>query len=160
MDMSTYLRNAIVNSFLRGAPAVGGWQNIHLALFVAAPTPAGLPAGEVTAQTWPGYARADLGDLETAFVEPVDGVTQNTRRINFNANAGAQTLVITHMALYDAPVDGNLLFQSELVKLEVVPDPADPDSGATITNVTPGPKRIEPGDELSFAPGMLTFVAK
>lgn len=148
MDMSTYLRNAVVDSFLRGAAAIGGWPNVYLALFVADPTPAGLSAGEVTAQAWPGYARADLGELETAFVEPNDGVTQNTRRINFNANAGAQTLVITHMALYDAPVDGNMLFRAELIKV---------DAGGA---VTPGPKRIEPGDELSFAPGMLKTSVK
>jgi hypothetical protein len=134
-DLSTYARNQLVNHVLRGTTAAKP-AKICIALFTADPTAAGIAANEVTAAKWPGYARFDVGTLTAAWSAPVDGATQNLIKFFFSPNGGAQTLDITHVALYDALTDGNMWAFKEL----------------------PKPKRIEPGDDLSFQPNMVSML--
>ncbi|UBQ44581.1 phage tail fiber protein [Comamonas thiooxydans] len=134
-DLSTYARNQLVNHVLRGVTAANP-AKVCIALFTADPTAAGIAANEVTTAQWPGYSRFDVGVLASAWSAPNDGLTRNLIRFFFNPNAGANTLDITHMAIYDAVTGGNMWAFKELVKS----------------------KRIEPGDDLSFQPSTLELL--
>lgn len=131
-DLSTVIRNAVANCLFRGTPLPANAKNC-VALFTADPTPGALAGVEVTAVQWPGYVRQDVGVLSEFWSEPNDGYIKNLKRVNFAANAGDQTVIVTHMAFFDA-VNGGIQGAQRALK---------------------APKRIEPGDELSFAPGQL-----
>lgn len=85
-DASTYLRNAIVDEFLR-APAT-----VFLALFVDATTELAVT----------GYARKAV-----TFDAPVNGFTDNTGALVFGPLSDGGE--VTHAALFDAVSGGNQL---------------------------------------------------
>lgn len=130
-SFSNSLEAQVINATLRGttltAPSVA---DLHLALFTADPTDANVTANEVSAG-W--YARQATG----TWVSPAVGgdgktATSNTTSITFPAVTDAQA-TITHVGIYDALVNGNLLYHQVLV----------------------APKTLEIGDVISFAIGSL-----
>lgn len=86
MDATTYLRNAIVNEFLR-APAT-----VYVALFVDATTELAVT----------GYARQAV-----TFAAPSNGFTDNTGALTYGPLADGGE--VTHAALFDAVSGGNQL---------------------------------------------------
>lgn len=126
-SMSDYLENALINGVLRAtnytAPAVA---DLHLALFTASPTDANVTANEVSAG-W--YSRQATG----TWTSPSNGQTSNSAAITFPAVTGAQA-TITHIGIYDAATNGNLLFWAPLA----------------------ASKTLDIGDVLSFAIGAIT----
>lgn len=133
-DLTTYARNQLTNHILRGVTTAKPAKNC-IALFTGDPTAAGSTALEVTAALWPGYARYDVGTLAAAWGAADDGLSRNLLRFFFAPNAGGNTLDITHMAICDAVTGGNMWAFKKLEK----------------------PKRIEPGDDLSFQPSTIEF---
>lgn len=101
--ISNYLENSIINHWLR-ASAVASPAAVYVALFLDDPT----DAGTGTEVSGGSYAR-----VVTSFDVPVDGVTQNTGPITF-PTATADWGVVTHVAMFDAAVAGNLLFHGAL----------------------------------------------
>lgn len=125
--LSNYLEERIVEHFLRNS-AVASPVTVYLALFQTDPGEAG--TGTETAYT--GYARQ--ASAWTAL--DASGQTKNSATITFPANGNASASVgITHAALFDAAVGGNMLLHGPLA----------------------APKTLEVGDVLSFAANALTL---
>lgn len=103
MRVSYYLANALLNHSFRGTAADTQYQqpaSVYLALFLSDP---GRDASgqEVTGA---GYTREQV-----VSAAPVNGVVTNELEVLFPV-ALDDWGIITHMAIYDAPVGGNLLF--------------------------------------------------
>lgn len=98
--LSDYLENALLNHILRNT-AYSSPTTVYLALFTSDPGEApGSPSGEVVGF---GYQRQAC-----AFDAASGGATANTATKQFTASGGDWG-AITHWALYDAQVDGNML---------------------------------------------------
>lgn len=122
---SDYTEGKIVDAFLRGQSYTGG--TVYLALFAA------LSSGEtpsVVEAAYTGYAR------QTATWTAISsGQTKNSGTITFGANQDAQSVTITHIGVYDAATNGNLLFHAEMTTS----------------------KTLAQGDVLSFAANAIVF---
>lgn len=109
MNLSNYLKNAVINHMLRNqafTPPV----TMYLGLFTAAPG----PTGGGTEVSVGAYARQAI-----ALDAPTAGVTQNTVDITFptpTANWG----IVTHAAVFDAASGGNMLLFGSLVSAKSV----------------------------------------
>lgn len=112
-QMSDYLENEILDHIL----GTGSWTmptNVYLALFTSNPGEApGSPSGEVVGF---GYARQAC-----AFGAASGGVASNSAQEQFTA-AGGDWGTITHWALYDAAVDGNMLIYGALDTSRAITD--------------------------------------
>lgn len=110
---SIYLSGAFLNHAL-GVAAFDFLPQGYLALFTAA---TGLDANEPSAEALGGaYARQSV-DFEAA----VAGATQNSEDVNFPV-ATAGWGVLTHWAVMDAAVEGNVLYWGELDQSYAVPE--------------------------------------
>lgn len=134
---SNYLEDAIVNATLRGIP-FSPPAGVFLALFTADPTDANITANEVKTTAWPAYTRLDCaagGSVASGWTPPSDGVTSNAKALTFPANNGTGAVTITHVGLYDAATNGNLLYHAPLTQA----------------------KTLQVGDVISYAVGSATI---
>ncbi len=139
MSASNYTEDNVINTTLRGQ-AFPVPSNVYVALFTADPTDANVTANEVQTSAWPAYARQDAaqgGAIDSGWTAPSDGVSSNAKTIEFPANDGAASVVVTHFGLYDALTGGNLLYHAPLDNT----------------------KTIEVGDVLAWAIGAIVATA-
>lgn len=108
-DMSTYLKNALVNHTVRNS-AYTSPTTVYVALFTSATDDDG-GGTEVSAG---GYSRK-----VATFHEPSNGSTDNPSDIVFGP-ATADWGTITHAALYDAATGGNMLLHDALAASKTV----------------------------------------
>ena len=114
---SDYTEANIIATTLRGVafPVPTG---IYVALFTADPTDANVTSNEVATSAFPAYVRKDAAvgaAIATGWVAPTNGVTSNAKPITFPGNNGSGSVVVTHLGIYDAATNGNLLYHSPLV---------------------------------------------
>lgn len=139
---SDYLESSILEHF-RGTPLPPA-SSYFIALHTADPTDAALGATEVQTSAWPAYARQTVGTpLSSAWTAASDeggGGKQitNANTINFPANNGASSVVVTHFSLWDAANGGNMWAHAPLT----------------------APKTIDPTDIFSAIPGSLRVIAR
>lgn len=126
---SDYLENNLLNTVLRGNAYTGG--AVYAALFKADPTDAGNGA-ELSDSAYQRQ-RFHQTTVSDGFTPPANGSASNTRNIVFPAIFDTQ-VTVTHWAIFDAQLGGNMLFH------------------APLTN----PKTLDPSDVLSFPIGALT----
>jgi len=114
MPASTYAGDAMLNLLLRGIPFTPPTR-VYISLHTADPGPTG--ANEVSTVNWPSYVRKDpaLGAaIATGFDEPVNKVTQNVNLMDYGAIDGVASVTITHQAVWDADVAGNMIVYGAL----------------------------------------------
>ena len=97
--ISNYLEAALINVSLR-ATAYSAPATVYAALFTTDPGEAGA-GDEVSGGSYIRKA--------AAFDAPTDGVTQNTSAVTFTQATGDWG-TITHVAVFDAESEGNMLF--------------------------------------------------
>ncbi len=102
--MSDYLEDELVNHVLRNTEYTSP-TSVYVALFTSDPTDAASGTEVATAS----YAREVVAD----FSAPSDGATSNGSEIAF-AQATESWGTITHIGVYDATSNGNLLFHGAL----------------------------------------------
>lgn len=130
--LSDYLENTMANAILRGQTYTSP-STLYLALFTSDPT----DAGTGTEVSDSAYLRQDMAKGEavsTAFTAPSNGVTTNAKLIQYPPIADGN-VAITHWALFDAAVGGNMLIHSSLTTA----------------------KNMEVGDVVSFDVGALSI---
>jgi hypothetical protein len=115
MPASFFVGNQILNAFLRAyAPSLP--VKLYVALHTADPGTSG--ANEVSTEAWLSYLRRDVaptGVVADGFTEPVNNISTNTLRLEFGVMDGPTIVTVTHFALWDADVGGNLYFQGPLL---------------------------------------------
>ncbi|MGX0136350.1 phage tail fiber protein [Cupriavidus metallidurans] len=114
MPASTYTRNNLLNSLLRGA-AFPLPAKTYLSLHTADPGVAG--GNEVALAAWPAYVRKDAeagGAIGTGWAAPANGTTTSAKQILYPSHNGVSAITVTHFAVYDAPTNGNLLCSAAL----------------------------------------------
>lgn len=118
--LSNYLENKFLDHLLRGQVFTPP-TTVYVALMLEAPTEHGTGL-EVTGT---GYARAPVacnlntwagtnGAGSTAVSTGSSGTTSNNDIISFNAPQ-SDWGVVTHIAIYDSPSGGNMLWRAQLV---------------------------------------------
>ena len=122
---SNHVEDEIIDLFLRSGSYTGSAP--YVALFTADPTDDTTTALANEAD-YTNYARQ-----AGTFTASSNGVTQNTAQIDFPANGGGVAQTITHVGVFDAATNGNLLFHAALTTS----------------------KTLQSGDVLSFAAGAL-----
>jgi hypothetical protein len=135
---SDYLEAALLEHFRdTRLPLPSGY---FVALHTSNPTDAA-SATEVTTGAWPSYVRQSVGTpLSAAWTAVSDeggGGKQitNANTINFPANNGAGSVVVTHFSIWDAVSGGNMWAHAPLVAQKTI-DPTD------IFSAIPGALRI------------------
>lgn len=124
---SDYLEQALCEHF-RGTQLPLP-SNFYIALHTADPTDAA-SATEVTVGAWPAYARQSVGtplsSAWTASANEGGGGKQitNANTINFPANNGAGSVVVTHFSVWDASTGGNMWAAAPLTANKTI-DPTD-----------------------------------
>jgi hypothetical protein len=109
--ISDYLETKILNHVLRNTAYTSPGTSVYVSLHTADPTDVGNGA-EVNQA---GYARVQV----TAWDAPASRATQNTNAITWSA-AGANWGTVTHIGIWDALTNGNLLFYGALTVSKVV----------------------------------------
>ncbi len=138
---SNFLESALLEHF-RGTQLPLP-SSFHVALHTADPTDAALP-NEVGVVAWPAYVRQTVGtplsSAWTASADEAGGGKQitNANTLNFPANNGAASVVVTHFSVWDAPTGGNMWAHAPLV----------------------APKTIDPTDIFSAIPGALRLISR
>ena len=135
-QFSDYLEAALVNHVFRDT-AYSQPTSVYVGLFTSNPGEDGSGAEVNPLGTWTDYARQDAAGgaaKVTGWDAPANGTTQNAKVLTYPANNGAATIVVTHIGIYDALTDGNLLFYAPLVST----------------------KSLLQGDVLSFGIGSIT----
>lgn len=125
-QMTNYLENELYDHVFRNA-AYTSPAAIYLALFTTATG----EAGGGTEVSGGGYARQAI-----TMGAPTDGAGSNSAPIVFGP-ASASWGTVTHFAVFDASVGGNMLLYGEL------------------TTTPPGGKLVEESDTMTFATGDL-----
>lgn len=139
---SDYLEQALLEHF-RGTQLPLP-SNFFIALHTSDPTDAATAGTEVATSVWPAYARQTVGtplsSAWTASADEAGGGKQitNANMINFPANDGATSVVITHFSVRDAAIGGNMW------------------AAAALT----APKTIDPTDIFSAIPGALRLIVR
>lgn len=111
--MSDYLEQALANHIFR-TTAFTQPNNLHVALFTAAPT----DAGGGTEISGNGYGRQSIARGNSSFT--LTGSTiSNTAIITF-ATPSANWGTVTHFGIFDASTGGNLLFHGALTASKTV----------------------------------------
>jgi hypothetical protein len=108
---TNYFENIVLNSILgsnKGSTAPG---TVYVGLFTAAPSDGG--GGTEVTSTSTGYARVAVTNNTTNWPAAVDGVKRNGGTIQF-PTATAAWGDVTHFALFDSSVSGNMLIWGEL----------------------------------------------
>ena len=103
--MSDFLENAVLDQVLRGVAYPGG-TTIWAALFTAPTVDSTVAQGEVVGGN---YARVQVPTWDPA----ASGQTSNSVPVSFNA-ATFPWGTVTHFALFDDQVTGNLLYHGPL----------------------------------------------
>ena len=125
--LSNYLEEKIVEHFLRNN-AIASPVQTYLGLFQSDPGEFGLG----TETSYSGYAR----QASTWTALDGNGQTKNSSSVTFPANGnGSTSVIITHAAILDAAVTGNVLVYGNLASS----------------------KTLAVGDVLSFAANALTL---
>ncbi|MFC3074914.1 phage tail fiber protein [Shinella pollutisoli] len=109
MGLSTYAANALIDLFTRGV-AVTPPDRVYISLHTG---PSDDGANEVVVGLWPSYARVDLaqgGAIATGFSAADAKATENLKQLLFPAYDGSDPLVISHFAIWDAPIGGNAIW--------------------------------------------------
>lgn len=138
---SDYLESALLEHF-RGTQLPLP-SNFFVALHTADPTDAA-NATEVTVAAWPSYLRQSVGtplsSAWTASANEAGGGKQitNANTLNFPANNGASSVVVTHFSVWDSGTGGNMWGSAALT----------------------APKTIDPTDIFSAIPGALRMIAR
>lgn len=138
---SNYLESALLEHF-RGTQLPLP-SNFFVALHTSDPTDAA-NATEVSTIDWPAYARQTVGTpLSSAWTASADesgGGKQitNANTINFPANNGASSVVVTHFSIWDTGTGGNMWASAPLT----------------------AQKTIDPTDIFSAIPGALRMIAR
>jgi len=136
---SNWLESAILSHF-RGTqlqlPA-----NFYIALHTADPTDSATAGTEVSTVDWPSYERQSIGTpLSSAWSTITDEVgggqqVSNENTINFPANDGSGSVVVTHFSLWDNQTGGNMWAHAPLTASKTI-DPTD------IFSAIPGSLRL------------------
>lgn len=113
---SNYLENAILDHVL-GNTAYTAPSTVYLALFTAAPSDAGGGTEVSTSST--GYARKAVTNDTTNWPNASSGSKKNGTVIAFDQATGNWG-TCTHWGMFDADVDGNLLFWGALTSSQAV----------------------------------------
>jgi len=114
-EFSNYTEGNIIETTLRGA-AYPVPTAVYIALFTTDPTDAASGA-EVTVGAWPAYARQDAAQglgISTGWTASANGVSSNAKEVTFPANDGLAAVTVTHIALFDALTNGNMLYHTPL----------------------------------------------
>ena len=110
--MSNYLEGKVTDHFLRGSPVTSPGA-VYLALFESDPG----EDGSGTETSYTNYAR----QLSTWTALDGNGQTKNVDAVAFPANGNAAAdVTLTHGAIYDAAVGGNLLFKGPLASTKTL----------------------------------------
>lgn len=139
---SDYLEQALLEHF-RGTQLPLP-SNYFVALHTADPTDAATSGTEVSIGAWTSYARQTVGSplssAWTASASEEGGGKQitNANVINFPANNGAGSVVVTHFSVWDAASGGNMWAHAALT----------------------APKTIDPTDIFSAIAGSLRLIAR
>ena len=109
MNMSNYLANAVVNATVRNS-AYSTPPTAYLALFLSDPTKedVGLECSGAS------YSREPI-----TMNAPVGGLSRNTNDVEFSPATGTWG-EITHVGIYDAVTNGNLLYYTELLSAKTI----------------------------------------
>jgi hypothetical protein len=107
-DKSTYLRGALIAHVL-GGPSYTRPAVVYISLHTASPLPTG--GSEVASSN--GYARAALVNDTVQWVASGTTARTNANTIVFPTPTGSWGTV-THIAVWDAPTGGNLLYGGPL----------------------------------------------
>jgi len=102
-QLSDYLENALLNAVLRNTPYISP-AKVYVGLFTTDPT---------DADTGSEVAGGAYVRQVASFTAPVDGQTSNSNEVLFPI-AMANWGTITHIGLYDAAAEGNLLWHGPL----------------------------------------------
>lgn len=138
---SNYLEAALLEHFRGTQLALP--SNFFVSLHTADPTDSAL-ATEVAPAAWPAYERQTVGvplsSAWTASADEAGGGKQitNANTINFPANNGASSVVVTHFSVWDSKTGGNMWAHAPLT----------------------APKTIDPTDIFSAIPGALRLIAR
>jgi hypothetical protein len=108
---STYTKENVINAILRGV-ALPLPATVYVSLHTADPGVDG--SNEVTLAAWPGYLRRDaangVGGVASGWsAADSSGNSKNAKQVTFPSNNGAGPITITHFALWDANVAGNMI---------------------------------------------------
>lgn len=103
--MSDYLEKALLDHVLGGAEYASP-DNIFVALFTTAPS----DSGGGTEVSGSGYSREVV---EFSPAHATNGTASSSDSVSFTASGGAWGTV-THVALFDAVTDGNMLFHGAI----------------------------------------------
>lgn len=113
---SDYLEKAILNATLRNIAFPAANASVYLALFSSDPLDDG-SGTELTAGTAVGYARVQIlaagWSAPAASTPSTASTVSNLANINF-APCGGDWPVVTHFALFDVAVAGNMLYHGAL----------------------------------------------
>lgn len=112
---SNYTEQNTINAALRGIAyplPTGTYVSLHTA------DPGDDGANEVTLAAWPQYARVkaegEVGPIGSGWTAPVDGETKNANQLTYPSMDGAGEVTVTHWAIYDSPVGGNMIAYAAL----------------------------------------------
>jgi hypothetical protein len=114
MPASTAIGDSILNCYLRGIVPVPP-ARLWVALHTADPTVTG--ANEVLLSAWPSYIRRDPsagGTMDTAFTPSANKLVANALRMEYGIMDGPTPLVITHFALWNALIGGQMYIYGTL----------------------------------------------
>lgn len=99
---TTYFLNRVMGNVFKTQTSPALPEKVYLGLSTSAPDIDGSGVTEPLASA--GYERVELNSLSV----PANGVITNESAISF-PESSASWGTVTHFALYDAPVNGNLL---------------------------------------------------
>jgi len=120
MPASAFVGDQILNCFLSGvAPSLP--TRLYVALHGADPGPLG--ENEVSTDDWPSYLRKDAslgGSIDEAFTVAANKVSFNLKKLEYGVMDGALAVTITHFAIWDLAIGGNLYFYGPLIENKVL----------------------------------------
>jgi hypothetical protein len=136
--LSDYISAALINAVLRHTTFPTAPATVYLALFTADPTSAGSQTNELTSGNSPNYSRVAVSTTGSFSAPSVsNGVTStsNLNTISFPQAPSAWAGPITHVAVFDAATNGNMLLFGRL----------------------PTPHTLVASDILRFTPGAIVL---
>ena len=125
---TTYFLNRVMGNVFKTQTSPALPEKVYLGLSTSAPDIDGSGVTEPLASA--GYERVELNSLSV----PANGVITNESAISF-PESSASWGTVTHFALYDAPVNGNLLMFNVLSQARSV-------ESATIVMVKTGSLKL------------------
>jgi hypothetical protein len=114
MPASTYAGNKMLDLLLRGV-AFAAPARVFVSLHIADPGVGG--ANEISLAAWPSYLRQDPavgGAVDTGFGAAAAKTTNNLKQMNYGPMDGPGDITISHAAVWDAQVAGNMLIYGPL----------------------------------------------